>query len=485
MCFYQSNLPHLQDIFIFSISENILVFLGELDCQDASDELTRTDFEGSCPREKGMECDEHLCGQSGFFPCGDGQCAIPYGFTEVLAVWIVENKISFVCSTLRDLAFQCEIHHPLPFWTLENGFCVWFPHSWSGPENETTKRECDFFLKCQLSRNLSTLCTATDIDSVLISTLCKAFLHSIRYPPGALISPLIYTYYKVDRQLADGLLPDYVYIEGRLRCAGFHLNITGFGSSISNLEMMAITMSSVVDRQLCRLAVTRESESSFIRNHSVFAPHYDMSCWHDWLQFFNFSAVEEAAASCKELCLSPHRIHNDVPDCDFDSLDETSIARPIKRYNNHCLHCITHEQQAVCIPVGYIGFESFSCARGENTYSTETSVLIKTVKCDDKDASECHIVRSYFMQSSIDKANMTVTTPFFFFAKVPRFSQYCDTYFDTETGTDEAVEHCLNKWACADNQYRCLTGQCIAFDWLCDGKRDFSTVIVIFIHEYI
>ncbi|CAF4318606.1 unnamed protein product, partial [Adineta steineri] len=29
-------------------------------------------------------------------------------------------------------------------------------------------------------------------------------------------------------------------------------------------------------------------------------------------------------------------------------------------------------------------------------------------------------------------------------------------------------------WICADNEYRCLTGQCIPFAWLCDGEWDCS-----------
>ncbi|CAF0987280.1 unnamed protein product [Adineta steineri] len=59
-------------------------------------------------------------------------------------------------------------------------------------------------------------------------------------------------------------------------------------------------------------------------------------------------------------------------------------------------------------------------------------------------------------------------------SKVLPFAQYCDTFSDTAISTDENVEHCLHKWICADNEYRCLTGQCIPFVWLCDGEWDCS-----------
>ncbi|CAF4240670.1 unnamed protein product, partial [Adineta steineri] len=104
---------------------------GEFDCQDTSDELTRSDFEESCPQEKGMECDEHICLEFKPFSCGDGQCALPYIGSKSLSDLIFTNDLTFMCYTLRDLAFFYEIHQPRPFWTLKDGFCVLFPEPWN------------------------------------------------------------------------------------------------------------------------------------------------------------------------------------------------------------------------------------------------------------------------------------------------------------------------------------------------------------------
>ncbi|CAF1428876.1 unnamed protein product, partial [Adineta steineri] len=104
---------------------------GEFDCQDTSDELGRSDFEESCPQEKGMECDEHICPKFKPFSCGDGQCALPYIGSKSLSDLIFTGSLTFMYYTLRDLAFFCEIHQPRPFWTLKDGFCVLFPEPWN------------------------------------------------------------------------------------------------------------------------------------------------------------------------------------------------------------------------------------------------------------------------------------------------------------------------------------------------------------------
>ena len=420
-----------------------------------------------------MECDEHVCQQSLMIPCGDGQCAMQYNFVRIFATLFNENGTTFICSTLRDLAFQCEIHRPLPLWTLDGGFCVWFPEAWSSRVNATIENICRFLLKCKLSFNLSTNCPIADsLTQQQLDMLCSLTFVEIAYPPGPLLCPLMYTSYKTGHQVKDGLLPDYMIIKGQLRCAGFHLTINGVRTSVSDLQVSVISLSSVIERNLCRAAVNHSSELSFALNYSKVAPHFDTSCWHKWLPFFNFSSVNEIVSSCSEYCLSPHRIHNGFTECLPGALDERAIIRPTKRYNNHCLNCITYTQEAVCLSVLFIGYALSTCAHAEDTYSAEINNDITTLKCNEKDASDCRIIRSHILRSSMTNTeNMSITTPLFSFKALP-FIEHCDTYLDTATGIDEAVEHCLYKWTCADNEYRCHTGQCIPFDWLCDGKID-------------
>ncbi|CAF1017323.1 unnamed protein product [Adineta steineri] len=256
---------------------------GEFDCQDTSDELTRSDFEESCPREKGMECDEHICSESKSFSCGDGQCTTPYAFVRSVADLFNGNNLTFSCSTLRDLAFFCEIHRPARLWTLKDGFCVWLSASWSNQVNGTLDSLCQFVLKCRLSFRLSTNCPTDDIISLLLKGDCRSNLGWIRYPRGPLLGPLMNTYYDSDYQLTPTVLPNYAITKGQMRCAGFQLTITGNGFLIPESKIFFLSLNTKVDRRICLYAASPNSESSFIRNYSILAPHFDTACWHKWL----------------------------------------------------------------------------------------------------------------------------------------------------------------------------------------------------------
>lgn len=227
-----------------------------------------------------------------------------------------------------------------------------------------------------------------------------------------------------------------------------------------------------IDFALCSEAGISVGRPEFVRNYSIFAPHLDTSCWHKWLPLFNLSTIIELTHICTHFCLSSHRIHDGVVDCIAHPLDESMIVHPLVHHNDRCLHCITHTLQAICLLTDMIDSAVSLCVQDENTYFLEANVAIKMLKCASNDASQCHIIRDYISQSSINKENRIETNLVIHTAKVLPFQQYCDTYNDTETGIDEADKHCLNKWTCAKNEYRCRTGQCIPVNWLCDGKRN-------------
>lgn len=171
-----------------------------------------------------MECDEHVCRNSMHLPCGDGQCGMYYKMLETLISSLPDvSATTFTCHTLRDLAFQCELHEPVPLWTLADGFCIFIPAEWGHTTNKTIQSQCEFLLKCQLSRNMSTLCATN--DSLLLHNECKSNLEHIQYPVGSLPGPRINSFYRTDSQLTNDLLPHFLIINGHVRCAGFHLTI--------------------------------------------------------------------------------------------------------------------------------------------------------------------------------------------------------------------------------------------------------------------
>ncbi|CAF4442036.1 unnamed protein product [Rotaria socialis] len=51
------------------------------------------------------------------------------------------------------------------------------------------------------------------------------------------------------------------------------------------------------------------------------------------------------------------------------------------------------------------------------------------------------------------------------------FRSYCNSFWDLYSGLDESPSLCKN-WTCLDDQYQCLTGQCIELEWVCDGEWD-------------
>ncbi|CAF1536945.1 unnamed protein product [Adineta ricciae] len=51
------------------------------------------------------------------------------------------------------------------------------------------------------------------------------------------------------------------------------------------------------------------------------------------------------------------------------------------------------------------------------------------------------------------------------------FSHYCDTFWDLKFGFDE-ISFLCKEWICPSNYYRCLNGQCIPIQWICDGEWD-------------
>ena len=413
-----------------------------------------------------MECDEHVCADRSLTPCGDGQCVLAVDIGISAANVIDTIKSAYLCSTLRNLAFRCEMYLFRPLWTLKDGFCAPVDDEWGSElQSGTIVQRCLFWLKCVLSGGLSTRCPDNNISNLRLIMLCEPILGFIEYPTGPVLNSFVRTFYGLDELIARGSSPHYMRVHGRFRCAGFQLTVTEQDFRIETFSVF------LADRNMCRKAATLDSDISFMRNHSSLVSQFDSSCWSDWLPLFNVSTGIEVAAECNEFCLSPYRIHDGYLDCRVGDFDEKPLSRTIdQQRGRHCLNCISDKLQRVCLSVVHFSASHSTCARGEDKYLVETDVSMATLQCNDLDASQCHLIRAHIAETNTQSENTTRPIPSLFTASVPPFGEHCDTYLDTHTGEDEAVEHCLYKWTCASNEYRCLTGQCIPFDWLCDGK---------------
>jgi hypothetical protein len=51
----------------------LIVFIGDVDCMDWSDEYIFSDDDECSFEPNNMKCDEHLCDRE-VYACGDGQC---------------------------------------------------------------------------------------------------------------------------------------------------------------------------------------------------------------------------------------------------------------------------------------------------------------------------------------------------------------------------------------------------------------------------
>ena len=359
-----------------------------------------------CGNEKGMECDERQCPAGLGMSCGNGQCAMSYLMRKKLPT--VSREETYRCSTLRDIAFQCELHEPMRLWTLANGFCMFIDGAW-GKIGTTVESKCEFYLKCQFSRGLSDNCPASSTLSMLLKSQCKSTLDWIQYPSGSLFGPRTYTFYKADHQLKDGLSPDYVLINGQLRCAGFHLTANQYEFSRSIFDIVDIAAPYTIEQFLCQTRENSVNESQLMRNYSVFAPHFDLSCWSQWLPLLNRSSITEIASSCTPSCLSSHRINDGNIDCPLSSIDQMGIFSSLQPPRKHCLNCITNERQAICLPTEYVDSALSRCAQGEDVYIAGIDREINDFKCTQHDPSGCQIIRDHIIASSSRKENLTVT----------------------------------------------------------------------------
>ena len=174
---------------------------GQFDCLDWSDEMPYKTSH-SCPIETASQnCDDHVCPPNEW-SCGDGQCIadrIPFG----------KSSVTQLCKNYRDLYFTCELHPYDTAWTQLDGSCYrdrnQEPYVEGPTSNVSQKDECEYLLRCALSRGGESNCPCY-CDSACVEALNQSCsLPLIPYPEQPLITPYSIFLYNRSRDMDDKL----------------------------------------------------------------------------------------------------------------------------------------------------------------------------------------------------------------------------------------------------------------------------------------
>lgn len=229
-----------------------------------------------------------------------------------------------------------------------------------------------------------------------------------------------------------------------------------------------ITGSTFFQNRFCDIG--SQSDRLNTRNYSSTARKIHPFCWND-TKTFNNKLYKSSPDACNSTdCISSYRLNDGFRDCE-NTYDESykgvyrqSSCESIRQYRFQC-----PKHQESCILVSEINTIHNDCP-----VDVINGQSIKTLTCKNRHDQNCKILKDFIAMSSVPKnqsllLNTTVTNVIPSTNKALSFYQYCDTFLDLKTNIDESRELCPN-WICAKEQYQCLTGQCIPFGWICDGK---------------
>ncbi|CAF1680163.1 unnamed protein product, partial [Adineta ricciae] len=222
---------------------------------------------------------------------------------------------------------------------------------------------------------------------------------------------------------------------------------------------------------------------------SPFASQYDYNCWSSSGRTFTGQSYHFYNILPPTMqCISAYRLLDGITDA-FDSLDEH---RDIANYLGDKNLCENQKQFRLrcsnefptCIQVSKVGDAMINCPNFLDESITihditKETLLIHNLLCNQPTDSGCqlirkHIIDSWTHTSDIHKITNTIT-------KSERstkewriqFREYCNTFWDMVSFKDEDTSFC-QQWVCTNNEYKCLSGQCINPAWVCDGSWDCS-----------
>ncbi|CAF3372263.1 unnamed protein product [Rotaria socialis] len=430
---------------------------GDFDCMDWSDEHFMDSRESCSFVPNAIECDERLCFDQSY-SCGDGQCVsweTRIGFQQIGKEQNdCFNKQSGLCWSDKDYN---DLRYPR--WNMINASSL------------TDDEKCQYLLRCALSRGLEYDCPCNHRNCTqLMIDVCQYSEHLIAYPPEALINSCIFMLYNYSRSM-EHRSPQFLEIFGDLKCRGYVFHSKRFiRLSISYIKTIPI---SSISHVLCTIF---NPDFGYLESFPPY--HNNEFCWNDSLTFNGRPyAVEPDVCTTSGECISQYRINDGSIDC-MDRTDEKVI-----RDKNHCtdnvgrhrFQCFNGERK--CLPLRMLANGQPQCSNryDESWYGTGTYLILQ-IPCFKGVAIDCRLLKQYITQSSFMHLSNNIS--FVYLEKQePRnlipFQSYCDSIWDLDKHVDEIPSSC-RYWICQDNEYQCRTGQCIPFDWVCDGEWDCS-----------
>ena len=365
---------------------------------------------------------------------------------------------------MRDVNFMCEAvqRDSRSWWTIDNGYCLPYSLSYQKMGLDSTLRidQCTFSLKCALSDGLDQDCvckSAAACRSVVSNSCSNSFL---AYPgsgsgAGALFTPYHRMRYKRDRDWTKKK-PDQIAFQGRIKCVGYQ-SITNGSLSFDPPETFRHYDHRYLEYRLCNITDGIEG----IRNYTGLL--YDANCWNHSKTFNNRSY--QVSFFCQSRCISKYRVRNGIWDCFTD--DEAKLV------NNSCPQIQQHRFQCspselTCLIVGAVGDLGLDCTNGRDEYvDTSGSIPLGDIICMRNSDPGCTYLRKYIAASSKENTNKITISDYSIMTI--SFRLYCNSFFDTYSAIDESPELC-KKWICSKEEYQCLSGQCISWEWVCDGE---------------
>ena len=408
---------------------------GDLDCLDWSDEMPFKKSE-SCPGEiASTQCDDHLCPPN-LWSCGDGQC--------------IRDRLAFqkrtydpTCQSSRDQDFLCETHASSILWTKPSGRCSANRRYEALPMTNRSQEElCEYLLKCALSEGGEKGCPCYRDGKCAEQLSQVCLLPLIAYPRGSLVAPYVFFLYNRTREWTR-FVPDLILINGTIR-----------------YRHLLITVKEVFPF------------STHLTAHQMFA-----EIWYELFQNMSRSTASESEEQwchrCHDWtpCLSITRINDGWKNClhGSDELRQTEmqIEKSCAHVRRHRFRCSS--EQPTCLSVVALADQNESCENSFDQRWFGSGRKLSEMRCNDREHDECSLLRQYIDQSW---TSISMHTNERGAERRISFRSYCDTFWDLTMRDDENLSECHRWWTCAEDQWRCHTGQCIDRAWIGDNEWD-------------
>jgi hypothetical protein len=148
-----------------------------------------------------------------------------------------------------------------------------------------------------------------------------------------------------------------------------------------------------------------------------------------------------------------------------DERANISISRVCSKMQRYRFRCSAEEP--TCLSVTALGNLQNDCTNKFDELWFGTSTQINNINCNKLWQDQCEILRQYIENSWILNSTNQVVKEL----RIP-FRHHCDTFWNLDSKEDENINECRVWWTCANEQWKCATGQCIDGSWVLDGEWD-------------